>query len=251
MYRYVYCITGASRKPRKAVIGLENSVVYTMRYEEIAAVVSEVAMAKIPVSHEGALRHAAVISAIQREQTTLPMRFSSVFHDDSAVLGFLRSRYAVFVSDLARLRDKVEMGLRVIAKDNKFESMQSHWDRGIPAGGQETETPPPGACAPASSGTAYLQQRRAYYESQDKNDSWAQEMVKTCHAQFEGVCISHAMDTNKSSSQGISLNYLIHKDSLARFKERLNDLVLSLTEFQFLCSGPWPPYHFVSTGEGA
>lgn len=249
MYHCLYCITGALQRPLKTIIGLENSAVYLLQYKEIAAVLSEVTLGRIPVSHEGALRHAAVINAIQSGQTALPVRYSSVFRDENAVLGFLKSRYAVFVSDLERLQDKLEMGLRVIARDNKFGDMQSHWKRGIRADDQEAEWSPFGVCSPAFSGEAYLQQRRAYYESQEKNESWGQEIVKACHEQFEGVCISHAMDTRKSFSQGISLSYLIHKDTLAGFKERLNVLVSRLTEFQFFCSGPWPPYHFVS-GDG-
>lgn len=246
MYHYLYCITGALQRPLKTIIGLDDSAVYLLQYKEIAAVLSEVTLGKIPVSHEGAMRHAAVINAIQGGQTALPVRYSSVFHDESAVLGFLKGRYAVFVSDLERLQDKVEMGLRVIVRDNKSGDMKSHWKRGIRAGDHEAELFSFGVCSQLSSGEAYLQQRRAYYESQEKKDSWGQEIVKACHQQFEGVCISHALDVRKSFSQGISLSYLIHKDTLAGFKERLNALVLRLTEFQFFCSGPWPPYHFVS-----
>ena len=96
-------------------------------------------------------------------------------------------------------------------------------------------------------GIGYLRQKRAYYASLDENDAHVQEIVKTCHAQFEDICIEFKKDTHASFSQGVSLNCLIHKDSLEEFKGRFNDLRDSLHELRFLSSGPWPPYHFVSS----
>ena len=105
-------------------------------------------------------------------------------------------------------------------------------------GEQLTESQIPDLQPPASPAMSYLQQRRIYYASQDENDEWVQEIVKTCHAQFEDICVKHKRDTHTSFSQGVSLNYLIHKDSLNEFKNRFNDLKSSLSELQFLCSGP-------------
>ena len=75
MYRYLYCITRTLHKPLMNVVGIENAPVRTVQYEGIAAVVSAVTMAKIPVSNENALCHAAVIGTIQRAQTVLPCGF--------------------------------------------------------------------------------------------------------------------------------------------------------------------------------
>ena len=115
MYRYLYCITRTLHKPLMNVVGIENAPVRTVQYEGIAAVVSAVTMAKIPVSNENALCHAAVIETVRKEQTVLPMRFSSVFQDDTGVIEFLKNRYAVFVSDLERLHDTLEMGIRILS----------------------------------------------------------------------------------------------------------------------------------------
>ena len=87
-----------------------------MQYKELTAIVSEVMMAQIPVSNENVLRHAAVIEAVRKEQNVLPMRYSSVFKDDAGVIEFLKNRYAVFISDLERLHDKLEMGIRIMQK---------------------------------------------------------------------------------------------------------------------------------------
>jgi len=266
VYYYLYCITRKLYKPLINVVGIGNANVHALQYEDIVAILSDVVMAKIPVSNGNALRHAAVIETVQKEQTVLPMRFSSVFHGDTAVFEFLKNRYAAFVSDLGQLHDKLEMGIRVI--QNKItvhlhpnlpsvetglkpvSTIQSGVEQEFGVGEQSTESPIPDLQSPASPAMSYLQQRRIYYASRDGNDEWVHEIVKTCHAQFEDICIKHKRDTHTSFSQGVSLNYLIHKDSLNEFKNRFNDLKSSLNELHFLCSGPWPPYHFVSPGDG-
>ena len=281
VYLYLYCITKALHKPFINVVGIGNANVRAFQYEDIVAILSEVVMAKIPVSNGNVLRHAAVIEAVRKEQTVLPMRFSSVFHGDTAVLEFLKNRYAAFVSDLGQLHDTLEMGIRVIQKKvtvhphlNLPPSPPPEGDRGrtfspsvsgaeggiqgtneyspplIGVGDRLTASPTPDLQPPASPAMSYLQQRRIYYASQDENDEWVHEIVKTCHAQFEDICIKHKRDPHTSFSQGVALNYLIHKDYLNEFKNRFNDLKSSLNELHFLCSGPWPPYHFVSLGDG-
>ena len=116
MYRYLYCITRKLHKPLINVVGIGNANVRALQYEDIVAILSEVVMAKIPVSNGNVLRHAAVIETVRKEQSVLPMRYSSVFNDDAGVIEFLKNRYAVFVSDLERLHDKLEMGIRIMQK---------------------------------------------------------------------------------------------------------------------------------------
>jgi len=233
MYRYLYCITRKLYKPLINVAGIENAAVRTVQYREITAIISEIMMAQIPVSNESVLRHEAVIEAIQKEQTVLPMKYSSVFKDDAGVIEFLKNRYAVFISDLDRLQDKMEMGLRIIMKN----TVQNKDDEEL--SDEKCSSNP---------GIDYLHQRRIYYASLDENDARVKEIVKTCHAQFEDICVEFKRDTHSSFLQGVSLNYLIHKDFINEFKNRFNDLKSGLSELQFLCSGPWPPYHFVSPG---
>src|SRR3989304_5572177 len=247
VYYYLYCITKALHKPLIKVVGIGNANVHALQYENIAAILSEVVMAKIPVSNGNVLRHAAVIEAVRKEQTVLPMRYLSVFKDDAGVIEFLKNRYVVFVSDLGRLHDKLEMGIRVIQKKKyvqNTEITQSGVEQEFRVSGQLTESPIPDLQSPASPAMSYLQQRRMYYASQDDNDEWVHEIIKTCHAQFEDICVKHKRDTHTSFSQGVSLNYLIHKDSLNEFKNRFNDLKSSWNELHLQCSGPWPPYHF-------
>lgn len=254
MYRYLYGITRASRRPIQDIIGIENSRVRTLLYREITALISDVTTAKMPVSNEKVLRHAAVIEIFQKEQTVLPMRFSSVFKDDKEVFEFLDNRYVIFIAELELLHDKFEMGLRIILGNGDRKNAQSIHSGNYGNVTKENQENIPGSYRfkkdSSSSGTAYLERQRAYYTFLDKSKVSVQEIVSTCHAQFEGIYTRYQGDNCLSLLPGVSLNYLIHKDFLSEFRIRFHDLMISLKEFQFLCSGPWPPYHFVSGNGG-
>lgn len=250
MYQYVYCITKAIQKPYQGIFGFENADIHFLKYREIAAVVSDVSEVKIPASSENVLCHSAVVEAVQKEQTVLPVRFSSVLRDDEEVLKFLKKHYELFASDLERLQNKLEMGLRIVIRDlNKKneESVKPCADHYVTK--KDLKSKNFGLIFKKDDPCIdYLERRRIYYASKDEMNGCVKEVVNTCHAQFEGIYTEYSLDSNFPFLYGVSLNYLIYKDSLSEFKARFYDLMESLDEFWFLCSGPWPPYHFVSLG---
>lgn len=250
MYRYVYCITNIINAPNQNIHGFGNIDIRFLKYRKITAVVSNVLDVKIPASSENVLCHSAVVEAVQREHTVLPVRFSSVLRDDEEVLKYLKKYYEIFISDLERLKDKMEMGLRIIMRDVNKKNEES-----IKPCTDQYMTKKDWKCGNfglmfenGNPYMDYLERRRTYYASQDEMNGCVKEVVNTCHAQFEGIYTEYRQDGNFPFLYGISMNYLIYKDSLSEFKARFYDLMESLDEFWFLCSGPWPPYHFVSLG---
>lgn len=243
MYRYLYCITREFHKPFKGIIGISNMPVYTLNYQGVVALLSDVSTATISVSNENILYHASVIETVHKEQTVLPMRFSSMLNNHEEVIKFLKNGYSVFIDLLERLQDKVEMGIRIIMKveDAGRRVDSSRWQPGTC---KDRPTPPQRVNITA--GGAYLEQQRSHYAMQDENNSSLREIVSACHAQFEGIYVGYKKDAH-SLFQGVSINYLIPKYLLSEFRNRFHDLRTSLRELKFLCTGPWPPYHFVSS----
>jgi len=43
--------------------------------------------------------------------------------------------------------------------------------------------------------------------------------------------------------------YLVDRERMAIFREEINNLSLAYPTLRFLCTGPWPPYNFVSNRE--
>lgn len=245
MYYYLYCVTRSSFKSHQCLTGIDDYPLNIFYHDEIAAVLSEANAFKIPVTPENALRHNAVVEGVHREQTVLPMRFSSVFDNKDKLQEFLKSRYSVFVSDLNRLHNKLEMGLRIISNNNTILRNKISWEKRRNAFPQASGSKYK-VFHSSNHALEYLEQRRSYFDFIDEQNNWIQEITNTCHAQFEGLYIECRKDEHNSALEGISLSYLIHNDCLTEFKNRFYDLKTSLEEFHFLCSGPWPPYHFVS-----
>ena len=259
MYCYLYCITKILDKIPDNLTGIGSSTVGMLNYREITAIISYLSTKLLPVTNENGLIHAGVIEVIQKEQTVLPMRYSSILKDKDGVHELLKNRYSTFVSDLERLHDKLEMGLRIALKENPYrnecfsndsrhaESTENNYSNNqhsilkdnISSTAHDEYNPNPGI--------AYLERQRTNYTSLDNDISSAQDIISICIAHFKGVYMECLWDTRTSSPQIISINYLIHKDSLSEFKIRFQKLKTALLkDFQFLCSGPWSPYHFVS-----
>ena len=243
MYHYLYCITREFHKPIKGIIGVSNMPVYTLNYQGVAALLSDVPTATISVSNENILYHSSVIETVHKEQTVLPMRFSSMLNNHEEVIKFLKNNYGVFIDCLERLQDKAEMGIRIIMKveDAGRREDSSRWQSAT-----WKDRPTPSQRVNTNAGGTYLEQQRSHYAMQDENNSSLREIISACHAQFEGIYVGYKKD-DYSLFQGVSINYLIPKHLLSEFRNRFRDLGTSLKELKFLCTGPWAPYHFVSS----
>ena len=259
MYCYLYCITKILDKIPDNLSGISSSTVGMLNYREITAIISYLSTKLLPVTNETVLIHARVIEVIQKERTVLPMRYSSILKDKDGVHELLKNRYSIFVSDLERLHDKLEMGLRIALKENLYrnacfsndgrhaEPTENNYSNNqhsilkdnISSIAHDEYNP--------NLGIAYLERQRTNYTSLDNGISSAQDIISICNAHFKGVYMECMSDTRIPSPQIISINYLIHKDSLSEFKITFQKLKTALlNDFQFLCSGPWSPYHFVS-----
>lgn len=252
MYRYVYCITKTLCDLPKGISGIGDTSIFTLQYQDITAILSKTPVAKLPISNDNVSCHAAVVEAIHQKQTALPLRFSSIFQDDEEVLRFLKNRSTIFTADLERLHDKFEIGLRVLLNGKNLKNActpqpPNYW-RITKNNKEDTVWLWEYRRNDRDRSVAYLEQQRTYYKSLDEGKDCIDEIISTCRVQFEGIYTECKRGTTFSSLQGISLNYLVCRNFLSEFRKRFRDLMTSLTEFHFLYSGPWPPYHFVSSG---
>lgn len=124
--KYIYCITDASESKRFncAGIGDRKGEVYAIPYKNIAAVVSDSAVKKYEICRENMLAHQLVIEAVMQTYTVLPVRFSTIAEkqdnksiDDLIREQVLQKRYDEFYDLLTELRDKRELGLKVLWKN--------------------------------------------------------------------------------------------------------------------------------------
>ncbi len=118
--KYLYAIIREHR-PRefgRIGIGERNDEVYTVRYQDLTCIVSNSPLRKYPVNRENCLAHQKVLEKVMEEYTILPVRYGVIAENlDIVSEKLLRGNYAMLIEQLDRIKDKTELGLKVIWKE--------------------------------------------------------------------------------------------------------------------------------------
>jgi len=91
---------------------------YSICFNDIAAVVSNSPIIKYRVSRENTLAHEKAIEEVMKEYTVLPVRFATIAEDEEEVKKILEREYSKFKDLLNSMKDKKELGLKAIFKED-------------------------------------------------------------------------------------------------------------------------------------
>src|SRR6266576_5777610 len=113
--RYVYGIIEAGERIPfgRMGIGGKGEAVYTVNYQDIAAVVSKTPVFIFDPTRENALAHEHVIETVMKNHTIIPMSFGTVFRTDDDIRQVLKSIYLSLKDVLNQMAGKLEFGLKV------------------------------------------------------------------------------------------------------------------------------------------
>lgn len=112
---YFYGILAANGRREFGPIGIggRGDLVYTLPYQDIAAILSRSPIVKYPVTRENMLTHAKVLDTVVEEGTVLPARFCTIAENEEAIVEkVLKARYQEFVDLLKKMEGKVELRIR-------------------------------------------------------------------------------------------------------------------------------------------
>ncbi len=170
------------------------------------------------------LEHVLALDAIHRWISVLPIRFGTSMTDEEGICRLLHQQRQELLECLDRVEGAYEMGLRI-----------------TPSICQLPEVGPP---ARVSLPTDYLAGRRAIYQREDRLSGQA---GRTTDRYVRGLDGLYRQWRNLASSlpDVIRLAFLVERDRVGLFRERLK--VLHDAKQGELCEllGPWPPYSFV------
>ncbi len=241
--RYVYAILSRDASPLPDVGGLQESAVTLVQHRDLCAATSVIDPSNLQATPENALRHEAVVEALQRVGPLLPVRFGTVLADTPAVIRALSEHHDTLVADLVRLGGTAEYGLTLL------------WGR--PQAGEGAEgTAPRGPedrddSEPAGPGTRYLQARLMDHRRDAALRARAAQVVDA----VEGLVRPHALDSRWTIRPGPRIAaraaYLLHHGTEEAFQQAFEASRAAHPELRFLLSGPWPPYNFVTAPESS
>jgi len=118
--KYIYCIMDSNQPQSFGPLGIggRGDEVYTICFDDIAALVSNAPIKKYRISRENSITHEKAIEAVMAEHTVLPVRFATVTEDEEKVMEILEAEYERFRELLNQMKDKTELGIKAIFKED-------------------------------------------------------------------------------------------------------------------------------------
>ena len=234
---YVYAITEGAPPPQ-ALVGLpgfDDTPVAAREVDGIAAAFGRVAAAPRP-STEAVWQHERVVERLMADRPLLPARFGTLMRDVAAVDGVLAANHERLATGLERVRGCVELGVRALWRADE-------WDD------DSASTPPPEEGAvPADddgAGRAYLMALADRERRRRRTEVRAAELAANLNRMFLPLARDGVVRQLPTAQFVIAGAYLVPTERVEGFRAAVNDAGAALGRLRLVCSGPWPPYHFV------
>ena len=239
--RYVYGIIEAKQPLSfgKMGIGGAGEPVYTVNFQDIAAVVSKTSVYIFDPTRENALAHEHVIETVMKTHTIIPMSFGTVFRTDNDIREVLRSIFVSLKDVLKQMEGKLEFGLKVNWDRDRIIEELKDADEEIRQFHQEITRK-----HLQSTYFARMQLGRMIDKALSER---AAQYVRDIYEALRGVCV--ASRDNKPIGDKMIMNaaFLVERDREAEFDAAVNKIAKFYGELlNFKYTGPWPPYNFVN-----
>jgi hypothetical protein len=225
---YLYAIIDQPLKRLPALSGLEQAAVTKVPYRDLAAVVSAVSAAEVPALEANVWLHELVVEELMADRAVLPVRFGTVLSSERAAQDVVREHYASFAADLDRVRGRVEMGVRVLRSD-------------------EPAPPPPSEARPAyATGRDYMLARMEEERGLRATREQAESLAAELHRPLARLATQTTQQVLSTPRLLLTAAYLLDRERVADFRQEVETLSAAYGSLCLLCTGPWPPYSFVS-----
>src|SRR6266550_5206046 len=239
--RYVYGIIEAGERIPfgRMGIGGKGEAVYTVNYQDIAAVVSKTSVFIFDPTRENALAHEHVIETVMKTHTIIPMSFGTVFRTDDDIKEVLRSIYPSLNDVLEQMSGKVEFGLKVTWDRDQIVEELKRQDEEIHRFHLEITKK-----HLQSTYLARMQLGRMIDKALVETSS---QYVREIYEALRNVCV--ASRDNKPIGEKMIMNaaFLIERQRETEFDAAVNRVAKRFgNRLNFRYTGPWPPYNFVN-----
>lgn len=237
--RYLYAIVdrGDDRAPL-GFTGVNGGEVYVIGDDRIAAIVSDLPDKKVRPERRRLAAHHDVMRRLMADHTVLPMAFGLIADGPESVRRILRLNQEVFAEHLDRLRNKVEMGLRVTWDvPNIFEHIVSthaelaaYRDRIFRGGRQPSQD-------------EKIELGRAFDSLLNSDRESAIDRVR--HV-LDPRCDAIVANKIRDERDVMNLACLVNRDRLKEFEAGVVEAARGFdSDYAFDFNGPWPPHNFV------
>lgn len=236
---YLYAVIEGISVLQYDRLGINDENVYTISNGIISAVISAApANKKIRPERRHLKVHKEILKLLMEETTPLPMAFGIIAEDHKAVEAILSNNQETLLEQLARMKNKLEMGLRVtLSVANIFEyfisahsELRAARDRCF---GTNREPSPESKIELGRMFDAILSEDRETFIEQIED-----VMVPYCFESKRNKC--------RKESEVANLVFLIGRDQESEFEKGILKAAAQFdNNFSFDYNGPWSPHNFV------
>jgi hypothetical protein len=239
--KYIYCIIASNEARSFGPLGIgdRGDELYTILFDDIAAVVSNSPIISYSISRDNMLAHERAIEEVMKEYTVLPVRFATIAKEEEKVKKILEIEHDRFIDLLKNIEGKKELGLKAIFKEEIIykEILEKHED--VRRLKEAISSEPPAK--------TYWQRmevgRMVEAALQKEKDIYKEEIFNTLSPL--------AQDTKVNTPYGelmiISAAFLVEKCREAEFDQNVQALAdKSGDKIKFKYVGTLPPFNFVN-----
>jgi len=238
--KYVYCIIEESAEKTFGKIGIggRGDEIYTIHHRNLAAVVSDTPLVVYDPTRENALRHEQVNETVMNDYTVIPMSFGTIFKRRDDVVAFLDGTSDALMDVLQKMRDKIELGLKV------------NWDREAIIREIEQENEEISRLKAEITRSA-----SSTYFARMQLGRLVEQALTNRGDEFVAEVYDHLRDTAVASRAGkpigdkmiLNAAFLVERDKADEFDQKVQDIARKYEgKLAFRYTGPWPPYNFVN-----
>ena len=246
--RYLYCIADGNEKIILGNIGIENSKVYTIPYQDLCAVVHNCLPEPYKsedneVVKKWVMAHQKVIdTAWERFGTVLPLGFDTIIkgekgiEPEEAMKNWIRDDYENLKQKLARVKDKAEYGVQI------------SWDPKV-IGEKLIENNPEikklnEKIKSKSKGLAYMYKQKLENLLKKEMEVEAERHFKDFHERIKKCVDEIKVEKTKKAEDErqmlMNLSCLLPKEKSKILGEEL-EKINNMEGFFIRFTGPWPP----------
>jgi len=232
MRKYLYGIIKSENRESFGNIGIDNSEVYTVQYNDVGAAISD-----IPENYEVGIEeiktHEKTLRKIMETHAIIPMSFGIIAKDEAEIKNILKRGRMKFKNTLEKIDHKLQINVKI------------SWDKPILAAilkeNQEIWTLSREAKEKADQ-SLRIELGRKVKSALDERKS---EYMRSILDALKGL--SGGFEENKIIDQDTVMNasFLVDKKREQEFYDKLQELEKKHEEkLKFLGVGPLPPYNF-------
>ncbi|MDP2278940.1 MAG: GvpL/GvpF family gas vesicle protein [Nitrospirota bacterium] len=239
--KYIYCITGSNQFQSFGPLGIggRGDDVYTICFNDIAAVVSNSPVKKYPVSRENLIPHEKAVEEVMRYYTVLPVRFCTIAEDEAKVKRILEIEHDRFVDSLRNMEGKKELGLKAIFKEDVIYKDILEKYKDIKVLKEKIAALP--------SEKTYLQRAKIG----EMVEAALEKEKAECKEDILNILSPLAVEVKTNNTYGelmiISAAFLVQKDKEPEFDQKVDELNTKFgARMKFKYVGTLPPFNFVN-----